>query len=747
MCRQKRLYCVWVLVLLLGLSSLACITSEIGVKVVQKQEGQGEMTGRVAMHLTDQYVQAARSANAERAQDYQAAGLEMPEELFPETFQELDEFGLSSGEFLGEAAETQIVEQSDRGFTLVASRAFNESELDQLNSEGLVVEVNRDDPEWILYAVSIEIEDMSADMDLSELDQLRAEGLGPKPPIYPAEEPSEPEGEGLGTFIVTDILEDLFGSLPSEGVELDAWYASRVLLESGWPVISYWVELPGEIRSHDMNGQPAGIVDVGINRVTLVIDEAYLRQHPEGMGGVWRVESVVHVCEEQCSAEPHQAWSEMGGPEECICVCEPGWEWNEAGDACVEAKRKPPDHFIGNPANLEAMLRALGYSEAHCPADGTYPPGSVFLWNRGAGIAHSSVMTEGDQHIEMGHKSGGSKYVSARLAPRETPVPFQGIYTVNQVLCRPPGARFDSAGASTMAGLDRNYGKGKPDEWNCHGFSANVVNQYARTGIDIRPGSQYRWEGNKLILEQGEIHIRDNKDIQVQVINGRVIHHSEFVAVARGDGTAQIAVLEGEVTFEGAGQPVTVRSNQVSEVDADGRPSAPVDLARGNIEAWWASEELIQLLGPEPSLADFRAYELGETEEPPVAESAEGESDSLMRTLLIVAVVLVGGGLLLVIGGVVVWRLAKRRKIPAPSPAQPAQPVAQSVSPYSQMEQRFAVLQADYRSGRLDRTAFQAAVQKLVMRDERGDYWALSGEGGLWYWYDGRAWVRRDPLR
>lgn len=524
---SKRFRGLWMLGLLLGLSSLACITSEIGFKVVPKEGGRGEATFRIAMHYTDAYLEAARSANAERAQDYQGAGLETPENLFPETFQELEDAGLTPEE-LGIGDETEIIEQSDRGFTVGGSGEYDESEA----SDDWPLEVKRDDPEWVTYIFTLDIEDMNSDMDLADLDQLRAEGLGPKPPVETSDEPQDPDSEDLGTEIVTGVLEEILGSMPEMNVELDGWYAKRVLLASGLPVMTYWVELPGEIVSYQLNGQRAGTVDAATNRATLVIDEAYMHAHPEGTAGVWRVESKVHVCEEGCSTQPHMIWDGSSGPDECICTCEDGWTLDESGQACIEEVEQPK-HFIGNPANLEAMLRAKGYSEAHCPAGAATPPGAVFLWNLGGGVAHSSVMMADNRQIEMGHKKGGKKYVSEHLPAGQNPVAFRGPYAVTRVLCPPPGYAFNSPGAVSMADKDRNYNEGKPNEWNCHGFSANVTARYAQTGIEIKPGSKYRWEGSRLILEQGEVHVRDNKAIQVEVINGKVHHHSEFVVVAR----------------------------------------------------------------------------------------------------------------------------------------------------------------------------------------------------------------------
>ena len=56
------------------------------------------------------------------------------------------------------------------------------------------------------------------------------------------------------------------------------------------------------------------------------------------------------------------------------------------------------------------------------------PSGSVRIWGKGGGVAHSSVVVRPGQQIEMGRKPGGSKFVSALLPPGENPKPGQGEY-------------------------------------------------------------------------------------------------------------------------------------------------------------------------------------------------------------------------------------------------------------------------------------------------------------------------------
>ncbi len=743
-----------VLLVLLVLSSLSCITTEIGIKIVPQGEEKGEFTVRLAMHLTDTYLEAARRANTERAQDYQAAGLEIPEDLFPVTFQDTEL--AFSPEDLSDAEGVEIVEQSERGFTVVGTRPYTETEGLGDDSGGMNLTVIRDDSEWVRYIMEFELQDMTEGIDPADMDEIRAEGLGPKPSLLTAEEPgdgepTESEAEDLGQFLVEEFLGMALGAMPDMNMELEAWYATRVLLESGLPVMTYWVELPGKIVSYEMGGQTAGTLDPAANRVTLVIDEAFMRAHPESAAEVWRVEAQVHACDEQCGRKPHQVWDKTSSADACVCECEPGYGWNTTGDACIEKLSPPPPRFIGNPKNLQEMLKAKGYSRDHCPADGSVPAGAVILWNRGAGIAHSSVMLKDDRQIEMGHKPGGKKFVSEHLDPGVNPEPNKGSYTQAMVLCPPPGHGFDSAGAAKMAPTDRNYGEKGPDQWNCHGFSGNLVHQYGNTGITIKPGSKYRWEGNRLILEQGEIHIRGNSKVQVEALGGTVIHHSEFVVMARGDGSGQITVLAGEVTYEGTGGAVTLGAGERSEVNAAGIPSTRAAFDPNELEKWWASDEMVQLEHAEPTVADFNAFELGEIEELAFTETAGERWLGLPRNTVIAGVAGVGVcGLLLVVLVGAAWWLIRRRKIRptvAPSVPAPARPAGPPASPFVQAEQRYVQLQQGYQAGRLDAARFQAAVGELGVRDERGGYWALGGDDGGWHWYDGQKWVRRDPPR
>jgi hypothetical protein len=73
----------------------------------------------------------------------------------------------------------------------------------------------------------------------------------------------------------------------------------------------------------------------------------------------------------------------------------------------------------------------------------------------------------------------------------------------------------------------------------------------------------------------------------------------------------------------------------------------------------------------------------------------------------------------------------------APRPQVPPQ--------FAEAKRRLAVLRTRYQAGELDSAAFDAELQKLVVRDESGGYWTLTPGSGEWYWYDGSQWVRQEP--
>jgi len=65
--------------------------------------------------------------------------------------------------------------------------------------------------------------------------------------------------------------------------------------------------------------------------------------------------------------------------------------------------------------------------------------------------------------------------------------------------------------------------------------------------------------------------------------------------------------------------------------------------------------------------------------------------------------------------------------------------------PFSELENRFITLQKRFQEQEIDRSTYQAEIQKLVIQDQTGDSWWLGGEDGQWYWHNGQDWIPRDP--
>lgn len=144
----------------------------------------------------------------------------------------------------------------------------------------------------------------------------------------------------------------------------------------------------------------------------------------------------------------------------------------------------------------------------------------------------------------------------------------------------------------------------------------------------------------------------------------------------------------------------------------------------------------------EPSLEEFRAYELGEIEELSGLDEKDGGGlDIPSNFVLFCGAALCLGVIGLVVAGVLVWRLRRRKQVPV-APETSSHPESRHRSPFIQAERRLAGLKSEYQSGRLDRAAYEAALQELMVQDEQGQYWALNGEDSAWYRYDGSAWVK-----
>ena len=54
-------------------------------------------------------------------------------------------------------------------------------------------------------------------------------------------------------------------------------------------------------------------------------------------------------------------------------------------------------------------------------------------------------------------------------------------------------------------------------------------------------------------------------------------------------------------------------------------------------------------------------------------------------------------------------------------------------------------IQTSYKAGELNSDEYHAALTKLIVQDDKGDFWMLGVESGEWYWHDGNEWHLRLP--
>lgn len=64
---------------------------------------------------------------------------------------------------------------------------------------------------------------------------------------------------------------------------------------------------------------------------------------------------------------------------------------------------------------------------------------------------------------------------------------------------------------------------------------------------------------------------------------------------------------------------------------------------------------------------------------------------------------------------------------------------------FIEARQDYQKLYYKYRAGKLDKAAFQQAVEKLAIQDQFGDMWQIGVVSGNWYRFDGFQWVEDFP--
>jgi hypothetical protein len=80
---------------------------------------------------------------------------------------------------------------------------------------------------------------------------------------------------------------------------------------------------------------------------------------------------------------------------------------------------------------------------------------------------------------------------------------------------------------------------------------------------------------------------------------------------------------------------------------------------------------------------------------------------------------------------------------PHTQPLQPPQPPA-GPNPFQRVQMEHGRLQGELAAGRISRQQYEAAVNAMRVQDQSGRYWMLGAYDGIWYYYDGRSWVRTN---
>ncbi|MBN1316690.1 MAG: hypothetical protein JXA42_14525, partial [Anaerolineales bacterium] len=329
------------LVGLLLVFQLACITIDMGVRIVPEGPDSGRIEFMVAYRLTEKYVEEAKKANQELAADYMDADQPPPETHFPESFDEFEEkpdlSGIPGDNF-------QMI--SETPTEMVATNTARYGPGEELDNFGLTTEI--DENGWTHYILEMSLPEYGDEESLTAMEDLQNQGLGPKPPVKPPEtEPSEEAGGMMGWMAVFEEI----GSEVEGEISLEAWYAERILLNVGMPVYNYTIQMPGYIQSHTIDNQTGGTVAEDGATFILTINEDYLRTYGPGEHTL-RLESAAHPCAMECASSPHWVWDEMSEANNCSCICEQGWQPDESGNcvSCDDYCAGLDPRAVGDPA-------------------------------------------------------------------------------------------------------------------------------------------------------------------------------------------------------------------------------------------------------------------------------------------------------------------------------------------------------------------------------------------------------------
>jgi hypothetical protein len=335
---RLRLWCG--LLAILATLTLGCITTTVGVQVTHpwNADSEASVTIEFMQELDPQYAALVREANKDILAECAKSSVPCSENpKLPETLDEMmAQMGSDSGGLSGAEEEGFVRVEWAQGIRyrktvplqeyldLQAEAEAKAKAEGEASSDTPHLEIHKDPVTGnTQYVMEMTFGGMGGDdtgddevegsMDWAAWDAARQEPEPPKPPIQlPTEEgeAAEPEGDDADSASGLSGLGGIFEGIGRLGGDpstpesaLKEWHLQRIMKKMGFPTL-YRMSfiLPGDLVSHTMNGQSAGLV-IQNREVVFSIDEAFLRQH--GMGGPWvfRVESVVTPKMERAGGE------------------------------------------------------------------------------------------------------------------------------------------------------------------------------------------------------------------------------------------------------------------------------------------------------------------------------------------------------------------------------------------------------------------------------------------------------------
>lgn len=398
--RRRRLPLL-LLTLLLLLFSLGCIVIEMGFKVTPPEDdAEQELTIWLDQRYTDVYIDAARQANADLRQDYIAAGRYPPaEDSFPESMQSSGDAGPTDPEsmfFNPQSLAEQgwdLVDQDDKGFRVSRTMPLSEALANQEQSGDVAITVDDSQAPLVRYIFErpFDIEDEDGDLveGLEQLEKLRQDGLPPKESLDLVDVETGPEPEDV----------DWLGLLANaeEITSQEGYYALRIIVEAGWPIMRTIVSLPGQVVECTVDGQPAGVIRGGT--ATITVDETFIRTFGTGAHTI-RVVNEYHPDQAVDDSERDQ----RGTPEAGIALaCQPmDPEEGESVDCAVtvtghDASEQRTYHWYLDDASV-ATTDAPGWTWADAQP-GTHDIGVQVVGEGWSEDATVTIVVDADQEL------------------------------------------------------------------------------------------------------------------------------------------------------------------------------------------------------------------------------------------------------------------------------------------------------------------------------------------------------------